>query len=209
MDTYKTLAGEFTSEFKEKGSRFLSFAYEVETEAEVKSRLEALKNLHFKATHHCYAYRLGMSPDVYRANDDGEPSGTAGRPILGQIDSHQLTNILVVVVRYYGGIKLGVGGLRDAYKLGAQSVLSTAQTVEKICYQTYQLDFGYATQPDLMNYLKSEKIKILQSEFGEAARLQVSVRLSQTDSFLEKMKKIGGIETEPVWDTLNPPRLFF
>jgi uncharacterized YigZ family protein len=132
LDTYLTIAATSLGEFKEKGSKFLAYAYFVSNESDIKEKLDLLKKEHFKATHHCYAYRLGTDGKNYRANDDGEPSGTAGRPILGQIDSFGLTNLLIVVVRYYGGTKLGTSGLINAYRESAKEALSNAEKIEKI-----------------------------------------------------------------------------
>ncbi|MEM6700850.1 MAG: YigZ family protein, partial [Bacteroidota bacterium] len=128
-DQYKTLAAPSTGEFKDRGSKFFAYAFPVETETEVATALEQVKKEHFKARHHCYAYRLGMDKNNFRANDDGEPSGMAGRPILGQIDSWELTDVFIVVVRYFGGTKLGTSGLINAYKKSAMDALEQAEII--------------------------------------------------------------------------------
>jgi uncharacterized YigZ family protein len=145
IDHYKTIAGPSTGEFKDRGSKFFAYAFPVFTEEEWQEELEAVKKEHFKARHHCYAYRLGVDQNNFRANDDGEPSGTAGRPILGQIDSFELTNVLIIVVRYFGGTKLGTSGLINAYKLSAAAALDNATIEERLIEDVYTLGFRLRT----------------------------------------------------------------
>ena len=142
-DSYKSIAARAEGLFKDNGSRFIAFAYPVETEDQVKEIVGNLKKEYHDARHHCYAYRLGHLGDSFRSNDDGEPSGSAGRPILGQIDSAGLSDVLVVVVRYFGGIKLGIPGLIRAYKTSTSDALSNARVVEKTASRNFRLDFPY------------------------------------------------------------------
>ena len=154
MDTYFTIAVPSEGEYKEKGSKFIAFTYFVSDESSFKEKLEQLKKEHFKATHHCYAYRLGIDGKNYRANDDGEPSGTAGRPILGQIDSFGLTNVLIIVVRYYGGTKLGTSGLINAYREAAKNALDKSQKIEKIIESIVEVSISYNQLNEMMQFLK-------------------------------------------------------
>ncbi len=189
-DTYKTIAAPSLGEYKEKGSKFIALAYEVENEEEIKHYLEELKKEHFKARHHCYAWRLGQSKDNYRANDDGEPSSTAGRPILGQIDSFGLTNLLIVVVRYYGGTKLGTSGLKNAYKTAARAALELATIEERIIKSKFLLSIDYPQLSDVMNFLNQENIEIMDSEYtNEQVLLKLSIRNSFIDFLLEEARE--------------------
>lgn len=165
-DTYKTIA--FESEeilFKEKGSKFFGYAFPVENEDEVKPIIEILKKQHPHAVHFCYAYQLGIAPNIsYRANDDGEPGNTAGTPIYGQIQSFGLTNVLVVVVRIFGGVKLGVGGLITAYKTTAQMTLEVCEIVEKTIDVPFLISFDYKNMNKVMRVIKEKKLDIVSQE---------------------------------------------
>jgi uncharacterized YigZ family protein len=165
-DTYRTLASQ-TEEvlLKEKGSKFFGYAYPITTEDEVKPIIENLKKQHPHAVHYCYAYQLGTAPKIsYRANDDGEPSNTAGAPIYGQIQSFGITNVLVVVVRIFGGIKLGVGGLIAAYKTTAQLTLDTADIIEKTIDVHFLISFDYKNMNKVMRVIKEKKLEIVSQE---------------------------------------------
>ncbi len=189
MDTYLTIAATTIAETKEKGSRFIAYAYFVQSEEAVKEQVEILRKEHFKATHHCYAYRLGTEGKKYRANDDGEPSGTAGRPILGQIDSFGLTNVLIVVVRYYGGTKLGTSGLIAAYKESAKEALHIAEIEEKIVESTLEMRFAYTLLSDVMQFLKGQGISVIKTEYSDIdILLTISVRNSLLDTVKTKME---------------------
>ena len=146
QDSYKSIAAASEGLFKDNGSRFIARAYPVETEEEIKEIVAGLKKEFYDARHHVYAYRLGYKGDKFRANDDGEPSGSSGRPVLGQIDSNNLSDILVVVIRYFGGIKLGIPGLIRAYKTSTADALANAQIVEKIASRRYKVTFGYMSK---------------------------------------------------------------
>ena len=192
QDTYKSISAPSEGLFKDNGSRFIALAYPVETEAEVKEIVDALKKKYHDARHHCYAYRLGLQGERFRANDDGEPSGSAGRPILGQIDSAGLSDILVVVVRYFGGIKLGIPGLIRAYKTSTADALTQAEVVEKVAGVSYRLDFGYASMNAVMKVVKDLSLPQKDQDFGERCSLQVRVRLSLEDDFCSRIGEIDG-----------------
>lgn len=187
-DHFRTLAEAATGEFKDRGSKFIAYAWPVEDETEAMLHVEALRKEHFKAAHHCFAWRFGTDGQRFRANDDGEPSGTAGKPILGQIDAFGLTNVVVVVVRYFGGTLLGASGLINAYRETSAEALRQAKTVEKIIGQTFLFHAAYTLLPDLMNALKKYQVEILSEQYDETAHLSISIRLSEIDSTLLKIK---------------------
>jgi uncharacterized YigZ family protein len=189
LDTYFTIAATSLGEFKEKGSKFLAYAYFVSNESDIKEKLDLLKKEHFKATHHCYAYRLGTDGKNYRANDDGEPSGTAGRPILGQIDSFGLTNVLIVVVRYYGGTKLGTSGLINAYRESAKEALSNAEKIDKIIESQLDFSVSYLKMNEVMQFLKQYEIELVTNDYcDESINFSVSVRKKLLESLKEKIE---------------------
>lgn len=192
MDTYQTIAAPSIGEFKEKGSKFLAYAYFVSNETDIKEKLDLLKKEHFKATHHCYAYRLGTDGKQYRANDDGEPSGTAGRPILGQIDSFGLTNLLIVVVRYYGGTKLGTSGLINAYREAAKLALENSIKIEKIIESQIDFSVPYLKMNEVMQFLKQYEIELVSNDYSdEIIHFKVSVRNKLLDLVKEKIANLS------------------
>ena len=195
-DSYKSIPCPAEGLFKDNGSRFISFAYPVETEEEVKDIVNDLKKRFHDARHHCFAYRLGYLGDKFRANDDGEPSGSAGRPILGQIDSRGLSDILVVVVRYFGGIKLGIPGLIRAYKTSTADALERAGAVEKIAGNWYRISFGYAAMNQVMKVLKDMDLRQKDQDFGTLCSLKAWVRLSSEEDFLKRLSGVDGCEVE-------------
>lgn len=178
INTYKTLSAPCEAEFKDKGSRFIAYAYPVLTADEVKNIVEKLRHEHHKARHWCYAYRLGTDGNQFRANDDGEPSGSAGRPILGQIDSFELTDCLVVVVRYFGGTLLGVSGLIHAYKTSTQMALQAAQIIEKNIEKTVCLRCDYPHLNDALRIAKNHHAQIVAQDLQLDCRLTVRVPLA-------------------------------
>ena len=186
-DTYRSIAAPAQGVYKELGSKFLAFAYPVETEDEVKKILAEVRKEYFDARHHCYAWRLGLSGEPYRMNDDGEPSSTAGRPIHGQLLSHELSDILVVVVRYFGGTKLGVPGLIRAYKTATQDAIANAQIIEKVAGEHFTVSFDYLQMNDAMKVLKDMGITPLRQDFDLRCTLEVRVRLSQVEEFRKQM----------------------
>ncbi|MCB9255971.1 MAG: YigZ family protein [Chitinophagales bacterium] len=182
MSTYFSIENQSEGYYESKGSKFISFAYPVHNEADIKMHLEKLKELHPKATHHCYAYRLGVDKNNYRANDDGEPSGSAGRPILGQIDSHGLSFVLVIVVRYYGGTKLGVSGLISAYKKAANEALEKALKIEQELEAQMAIECSYLEVNDLLNFLKKSKIENIQQDYTDLCKISFKFPLSMQES---------------------------
>lgn len=197
-DSYKSIAAMSEGLFKDNGSRFIALAYPVETEDEVRQIVSSLKKTYHDARHHCYAYRLGYKGDVFRANDDGEPSSSAGRPILGQIDSNCLSDILIVVVRYFGGIKLGIPGLIRAYKTSSADAIANAVIVEKVAMKRYRLSFGYLEMNSVMKMIKDMDLKQSDQDFGTSCSLTVSVRLSIENDFLDRAGDIPGCSTEEI-----------
>lgn len=188
-DTFFSISSPSEGLFKDNGSRFIALAYPVETEEEIKGIIDSLKKEYHDARHHCYAYRLGLDGTKFRANDDGEPSGSAGRQILGQLDSAGLSDILVVVVRYFGGIKLGIPGLIRAYRSSTSDALSKAEVVEKVAGKNYRLTFDYLAMNDVMKVLKDLNIPQSNQDFGISCSVDVRVRLSQEKDFLERLEK--------------------
>jgi len=186
-DQYKSIAAPSEGLFKDNGSRFLALAYPVESPEQVKEIVAGLKKKYHDARHHCFAYRLGYQGDVWRASDDGEPSGSAGRPILGQIDSLGLSDVLVVVVRWFGGIKLGIPGLIRAYKTSSADALSQATLIEKTAARRFRLRFDYLSMNDVMKVLKDMDLPQSAQEFGETCSLEVRVRLGAVDNFMERL----------------------
>lgn len=182
-ETYLTISAAAEGLYKEKGSKFLAFAEPVESLEEVKERLEHYRQRFHDARHVCYAYMLGAERKEYRANDDGEPSGTAGRPILGQINSRQLTNILIVVVRYFGGILLGTGGLIVAYKEAAADALSEAQIVEKDVLLHKTLRFPYEKMNEVMRLIKDTQAQITRQDFDGECIIECDIKLAYADRF--------------------------
>ncbi len=198
FDSYKSIAGPSEGLFKDNGSRFISFAYPVETEDEVKSIVGSLKKEYHDARHHCYAYRIGYRGDLFRANDDGEPSSSAGRPILGQIDSNGLSDILIVVVRYFGGIKLGIPGLIRAYKTSSADAIANNSIITKIATKRYLLRFGYDSMNSVMKLVKDMSLEQSNQNFGLECELTVRVRLSQVPDFLESVEGISGCSADEI-----------
>ena len=193
-DKYKTITKTSQGLFKDKGSRFISYAIPVTSESEVKSHLAAFKKEYYDARHHCYAYRLGYEKLVYRANDDGEPSSTAGKPILGQIQSHDLTDVLIVVIRYFGGTLLGVGGLINAYKEAAIDALSNANIIEKVVKDYYSCSFDYADMNSIMRIVKEEKIKDIRQDFTDRCIVEMGIPALNVEKVLGRLDKLLGVE---------------
>ena len=191
-DSYLTIAAPAEAIYKEKSSKFLTYAYPVRTEEEIREHLEVLYKRHYDATHHCYAWRLGPQGETFRANDDGEPSGTAGKPILGQLLSNELTDCLVVVVRYFGGTKLGVSGLIQAYKESTAEVIAVAEIIEKTVDRVFTLEYPYLVMNDIMRIIKEEQPNILSQEFDNLCTMHLSMRESRAEALLGKLRKVEG-----------------
>ncbi len=192
--TYKTIAVPAGATFKDRGSKFHGFAYPVGNTTEIKEKLQALKKEHPKAVHHCYAYRLGTDNLQFRANDDGEPSGSAGRPILGQIDSAGLTDILVVVVRYFGGTLLGVPGLIHAYKTTTAACLAAAIPVEKNIEHTLRLEFDYSIMNEVLQTLKQYEATVYRQEMQLFCQVDAGIPLIHREAALLRLRDIRGLE---------------
>jgi uncharacterized YigZ family protein len=194
-DTYKTIKKPAKGElFKDKNSKFYGYAFPVTNEDQVKTHIENLKKEHYQARHWCYAYQLGTETIQYRANDDGEPSNSAGMPIYGQIQSFDLTNILIVVIRYYGGVKLGVGGLINAYRTGAQLALESAQIIEKTINDSFQLSFEYKNMSKVMRILKENDIDIVNQTLELSCLLEISVRKGNSSHIYSLFENFFGVE---------------
>lgn len=195
MDTYKTIA-KATEEtlFKDKNSKFFGYAFPVDTKDAYKKRLEEVKKIHPNAGHHCYAYQIGVEHVKYRANDDGEPNNSAGLPIYGQIQSFDLTNVLIVVVRYFGGTKLGVSGLINAYRTSAKISLETSKIVEKIIIVSFQLNFGYDSMSKVMRIIKERNIEIIDQSLTETCEYKIAVRKKEATAIFELFDALFQIE---------------
>jgi uncharacterized YigZ family protein len=191
LDSFRTIQLPSQGLYKEKGSKFLAFAYPVRSEEEVQKCLDALRKQYYDARHHCYAWVLGPKGDRVRANDDGEPNHSAGDPILGQIKSFQLTNVLVVVVRYFGGTKLGVGGLISAYRTAALEALTQAEVIEEIILEELRLEFSYHETTEVMRAIKEADASIIQQEYLANCVLQVGVRQRLLPAFLAKIELLN------------------
>ena len=194
--TYRTIAKESEGLYKEKGSRFIALAYPVRTEEEVKQHVADVKKKYYDARHHCFAYILGANKDAYRMNDDGEPSGTAGRPIHGQLLSKDLTDTLIIVIRYFGGIKLGVSGLINAYKTAAKDALDNNTIVEKFVEEDYQLRFPPLSMNKVMQLLKRETVKITDQQYDTDCIIRFTVQKRDADNLLEALRKVDGAVVE-------------
>ena len=192
-DTYRTIARASEGFFKDKGSKFYSYAYPLTNENEAKTLLAELRELHPKAVHHCYAYRLGLDRMSYRMSDDGEPSGTAGRPILNTLYSRDITNILVVVVRYFGGTLLGVPGLINAYKTATESALDEAEIITSHLTQFYELVFSYVQMNDVMRIVKEMELPVTEQQFEIECRMVVEVRTTLVERFVTRCEKVEGL----------------
>lgn len=197
-DTYLTIEQPTEIIFKDKGSKFMAYAYPVTTEQQIKDILACLKKEHHTANHHCYAYRLGAAKQNYRANDDGEPNNTAGKPILGQIQSVDVTDVLIIVVRYFGGTLLGVSGLINAYKTSAAEVLKNSKIIEKQILFTFCIQFSFEQINDVMKILKQSDAKILSQNFDTNCEIKFSIRKANSEVCEDKLKKIEGVKLDCV-----------
>ena len=195
-DTYLTILSPSEGIYKDKGSKFMAYAFPVSSEDEIKKQLSDLRKEHHSARHHCYAYRLGADKLIYRTNDDGEPSGTAGKPIFGQIQSKELTDILMVVVRYFGGTLLGVSGLITAYKQAAADAIANATIVEKIVKQQFEIKFDYLQINDVMKIIKDEVLEIQSQNFELDCSLVFAVRKNKSLKVQELFNKMSNVGIE-------------
>ncbi|WP_333599929.1 IMPACT family protein [Flavobacterium sp.] len=198
-DTYKTLANPSPEIlYKEKNSKFFGYAFPVTTEEEIKLHLEKLRKEHFGAVHFCYAFQLGTDTIQYRANDDGEPSNSAGMPIYGQIQSFELTNILIVVVRFFGGVKLGVGGLISAYRTAAQMALEEAEIIEKTINIHFLIAFDYKNMNKVMRVIKEKNVEIISQQMDESCQIEIATRKKNAEILFDIFKGMFEVEIEKV-----------
>jgi uncharacterized YigZ family protein len=194
-DTYKTIASPSDEVlFKEKNSKFFGYAFPVSTEEEIKKHLEILRKKHFGAVHFCYAFQLGTDTLQFRANDDGEPSNTAGMPIYGQIQSYDITNILVVVVRFFGGVKLGVGGLISAYRTAAQMALESSEIIEKTIDIHYIVSFDYKNMNKVMRVVKEKKLTLISQNMENSCTIEIATRKKNAETVFDIFKTMFEIE---------------
>lgn len=192
-DSFLTIAAPVSGLYKDRGSKFFYFAYPIHQEEDIRNTLAELKKTHYDASHHCYAWVMGPEGENFRANDDGEPNHTAGDPILGQIRSFRLTEVLIVVVRYFGGTKLGVSGLIQAYKTSAYEALSQATIYRKWIMRTIQIQFGYAEMNDVMKLVKAWELTVLGQELTMDCRLTLEVKQGIFDQVLSQLQDIEGL----------------
>lgn len=195
-DSFLTISAPAEAIYKEKSSKFLTYAYPVHSEEEIRELLDALRKRYYDATHHCYAWRLGPHGEQFRSNDDGEPSGTAGKPILGQLLSNSLTNCLIVVIRYFGGTKLGVPGLIAAYKESAAEVIAEAEIIEQTVDTHFTIEFPYLVMNDVMRIIKEEQPNILSQDFDNLCTMRLSIRESRVEGLLGKLRKVESANIE-------------
>ncbi len=194
MDTFLTVKDTATSIFKDKGSKFIAFIYPVSTIDEIKSILDQKRKEYYDARHVCYAYMLGFERLNFRANDDGEPSGTAGRPILGQINGANLTDVLIIVVRYFGGILLGTSGLINAYKTSAYDVINSAEIITKIVEKSFVATCDYQTVNDVMKIIKEYNLELVKSEYNLDCSFTFKVRTSLIDTVSKKFSNLDFVQ---------------
>jgi len=195
-DTYRTLTTQGESLFKDRGSKFYGYAFPVMTEEAFKAVQLEIRKQHHDARHHCFAYMLMPDKSAFRSGDDGEPSGTAGKPILNQILSADLTNAGIIVVRYFGGTKLGVSGLINAYKTAAREAIEAAEIVELTVNEVYRLSFEYPLMNEVMRLLKEENLEMRNPDFGISCKLEISIRKKEADRITEKLKNLYGLEVK-------------
>jgi uncharacterized YigZ family protein len=196
-DTYKCITTPDTeSLFKDRGSKFIGYAFYVENEDDIKERISEVKKIHYSARHHCYAYRIGSEEIKFRANDDGEPSHSAGDPILGQIIAKDLTNVLVVVVRYFGGIKLGVGGLIQAYKAAAKEILDECKIETRTINKLFSVTLEYTELNQIMRFVKENNLNIVEQKMEMNCEIILSIRLKDADTIFDKLSKMHKLKTK-------------
>lgn len=194
IDTYKTIEDTSEGFYSDKGSKFFAFAYPVRTEDEIKALLNDLKKRYYDARHHCYAYRLGVEGELWRAVDDGEPSSSAGKPILGQLLSNNLTFLVVFVVRYFGGIKLGVPGLIHAYKTATIDAINNSIVVEKQDCELFKLNFDYSAMNEVMKIIKEDEPEVFDRQFDLNCSLKIAIRRKEADNLKGKFLKINTVK---------------
>ena len=199
-DSYKRIKEPTEGFFKDRGSKFFGYAYPYTSEQELKAKIDDLKKEHHTARHHCYAYRFKQDYSVYRTNDDGEPTNPAGKPILGQIDAKDLTNVAVVVVRYFGGTKLGVGGMMNAYKTAALEALNNADIIECTIDDIFEISFGYPEMNTVMRFMKDLGVEIVSQHMEIDCKIQFAIRKNEADKAVEKFTGLKNISIKKMDD---------
>lgn len=194
VDKYQTLADTSEGTYKEKGSKFLAFAYPVKNEDEIKEIQKELRKKYYDARHHVYAFRLGVTGEHYRSSDDGEPSNSSGPPVLGQLQSYNITNVLIVVVRYFGGTKLGVSGLINAYRSAAADAIENNTIIEEFEQDRFVIEFGYTVMNDVMRVLKEENPEQSNQQFDNTCRINLSIRKKDGARLRERLLEIDGLD---------------
>lgn len=194
MDSYLSISAPSEGIYKEKGSKFLAFAYPIFSEEDFKNHLQELKKTYHDARHHCYAFKLGLGDNEYRYSDDGEPNNSAGKPIYGQILSKNITNVGIVVIRYFGGTKLGVGGLVTAYKEAAADALNHAEIIELTVNNYYQITFDYAVMSEVMNFVKLKNLDVQKQVFESGGLIEFRIREDETKLLIDDLEKIEGVK---------------
>ncbi len=196
IDQYKTIAKSSEGYYKEKGSKFTGYAIPVFSEEEFREHLARIKREVPDSGHYCYGLRIGADNKLYRYSDDGEPSNSAGKPIFGQIQSYELTNIMIVVTRYFGGTKLGVGGLITAYRAAAKEALDNAKIINRTVDNFYQIEFGYEIMSEVMNFVKKHNLEVTSQVLEEKGTIQFRIRQSESDNLIEQLENIEGLKVE-------------
>jgi uncharacterized YigZ family protein len=193
-DTFKTISKPSEGIFKDKGSRFIAYLYPIQSELDIKDIIAELKSIHPKASHHCWALRLSQDRSIFRINDDGEPSGTAGRPILNTLLSFDLTNVIAVVVRYFGGTLLGIPGLINAYKTATMEAIQASEIIEKTVDLVFKIEFSHSVMNEVMKVVKDENIKIFNQSFDLNCTFNLEIRQSQVNKVIDRLEKIEGLK---------------
>tara|TARA_R110001592_G_scaffold125325_4_gene335237 strand:- start:132 stop:740 length:609 start_codon:yes stop_codon:yes gene_type:complete len=195
-DSYFTIKKPSEGIYKEKGSKFIAFAYPIYCEEEFKGHLAQLKKDYHDARHHCYAFRLGLTENEYRYSDDGEPNNSAGKPIYGQLLSSNITNVAIIVIRYFGGTKLGVGGLITAYKEAAKDAINNAKIVKRTVNHYYKISFDYPVMSDVMNFVKQHNLNVSNQVFENSCLIEFNVRTQEAEKTINELEKIEGLKIE-------------
>lgn len=197
-DSYLTIKNPSEGIYKEKGSKFIAFAYPILSEDDFKTHLQQLKKDYHDARHHCYAFKLGLTENEFRYSDDGEPNNSAGKPIYGQILSNNLTNVAIIVIRYFGGTKLGVGGLITAYKEAALDAINNAKIIEKTVNNYYKIYFDYPVMSDVMNFIKQHQLDVTNQVFENSCEIDFNIRTTGTENIIIELEKIEGLKIKLV-----------
>jgi uncharacterized YigZ family protein len=195
-DAYFTIKQPSEGIYKEKGSKFIAFAYPIYNEEEFKEHLTQLKKDYHDARHHCYAFRLGLTENEYRYSDDGEPNNSAGKPIYGQLLSSNITNVTIIVIRYFGGTKLGVGGLITAYKEAARDAINNAKIVKRTVNHFYTIKFDYAAMSDVMNFIKLHNLNVTNQVFENNCSIEFNIRTKEAEQVITEFEKIENVKIE-------------